>query len=97
MGQRASRLALLHKEGHLNFALTVTRGLEQQIQAAVIMEVTDQTMRDFIERYDSNLCISHFPNYFVCVCVYVCMCVCVCVCVCVYVCICVISIVLIIL
>ena len=51
------RLALLHKEGHLNFALTVTRGLEQQVQAGVIMEVTDQTMRRFIDGYDVTLCI----------------------------------------
>ena len=57
VGQRVSRQASLHKEGHLNFALTVTRGLESQIQAAVIMEVTDQTMRRFIERYGSGLCI----------------------------------------
>jgi len=56
-GQKASKLALLHKEGHLNFALTLTRGLEHQIQAAVIMEVTDQTMKRFIDMYVTTLCV----------------------------------------
>ncbi|XP_065916546.1 ryanodine receptor 2-like isoform X2 [Dysidea avara] len=50
VGQKTSKQALLHNEGHLNFALTVTRGFEQQIQAAIIMEVTDETMRSFINR-----------------------------------------------
>lgn len=66
-GQKTSKLALLHKEGHLNFALTVTRGLEQQIQAAVIMEVNDQTMRRFIDMYDDTLCICVllYDNWFI--------------------------------
>jgi len=55
VGQKISKQALLHNEGHLNFALTVTRGFEQQIQAAIIMEVADQTMRSFINRFANNV------------------------------------------
>ena len=67
------RLALLHKEGHLNFALTVTRGLEQQVQAGVIMEVTDQTMRRFIDGYDVTLCIQLLSMDILILCCHYCM------------------------